>query len=274
MVVRGGALGDFILTLPAIEAVGEVAEHLTLVASPRYAALRPDLADAVLDIRGTEALWLFGAGRPRAPLPDAALVYTPEVAERLIGLGVAEVRVQVPKPAPGVHAAAHLFAPVADLGPARPARLPRWPGPALPAPLPVVLAPGAASPDKVWPGFPRLAALLREANLPYVWAPGRDEAAPPMEGHVLEGLDLRALTGLAAAAAVWVGNDTGTTHLAAAAGAPTVALFGPTDPACWRPEGAEVHSFDVSPETLFIRIRHMSSHHRDNPLLTQSAATN
>ena len=43
------------------------------------------------------------------------------------------------------------------------------------------------------------------------------------------------LAGLLAAARVFVGPDTSVTHLAAAAGAPTVALFGPTDPRLWGP---------------------------------------
>jgi ADP-heptose:LPS heptosyltransferase len=39
-----------------------------------------------------------------------------------------------------------------------------------------------------------------------------------------------------------IGNDTGITHLAAAIGAPTVALFGPTDPAVWGPRGRKVRT--------------------------------
>jgi heptosyltransferase III len=40
--------------------------------------------------------------------------------------------------------------------------------------------------------------------------------------------------------AVFVGHDTGVTHLAAAVGTPTVALFGPTDPNVWAPLGKHV----------------------------------
>ena len=40
--------------------------------------------------------------------------------------------------------------------------------------------------------------------------------------------------------AVFVGNDSGITHLAAAAGAPAVALFGPTDPKVWGPRGEHI----------------------------------
>jgi heptosyltransferase III len=43
------------------------------------------------------------------------------------------------------------------------------------------------------------------------------------------------LTALIAGARVYIGPDTAITHLAAAAGAPTVALYGPTDPRLWGP---------------------------------------
>ena len=38
----------------------------------------------------------------------------------------------------------------------------------------------------------------------------------------------------------YIGNDSGITHLAAMLGVPTVALFGPTEPANWRPIGSTV----------------------------------
>jgi heptosyltransferase-3 len=47
--------------------------------------------------------------------------------------------------------------------------------------------------------------------------------------------DWQELTELMAAARVFVGPDTSVTHLAAAVGCPTVALFGPTDPRLWGP---------------------------------------
>ncbi|MFN3656993.1 MAG: glycosyltransferase family 9 protein [Pseudolabrys sp.] len=48
-------------------------------------------------------------------------------------------------------------------------------------------------------------------------------------------LDWRQLSGLLAGARVYVGPDTSVTHVAAAAGCPTVALYGPTDPRLWGP---------------------------------------
>ena len=35
----------------------------------------------------------------------------------------------------------------------------------------------------------------------------------------------------------YLGNDSGITHLAAMLAVPTIAIFGPTDPAIWRPVG-------------------------------------
>ncbi len=48
-------------------------------------------------------------------------------------------------------------------------------------------------------------------------------------------LDWPQLAGLLAKARVYVGPDTSVTHLAVAAGCPTVALYGPTDPRLWAP---------------------------------------
>ena len=45
-----------------------------------------------------------------------------------------------------------------------------------------------------------------------------------------------------ARAGLYVGNDSGASHLAAAAGAPTLALFGPSDPAVWAPVGPSVRT--------------------------------
>ncbi len=41
-------------------------------------------------------------------------------------------------------------------------------------------------------------------------------------------------------ARLYIGNDSGITHLAAAVGTPVVAIFGPTDPEIWAPRGAPV----------------------------------
>ncbi len=57
------------------------------------------------------------------------------------------------------------------------------------------------------------------------------------------------------AASHYIGNDSGITHLAAALGTPTLALFGPTDPAQWAPRGPHVrilHTGEASGSSLDI----------------------
>lgn len=57
---------------------------------------------------------------------------------------------------------------------------------------------------------------------------------------VLQGLDLLAIAGILAQSHFYIGQDSGVTHLAALMGTPTVALFGPTDPDRWAPQGPHV----------------------------------
>ena len=60
---------------------------------------------------------------------------------------------------------------------------------------------------------------------------------PPL---VLRDLDLSLLAGVLAQAMVYVGHDSGVTHLSALLGVRTVALFGPTDHHRWAPQGSHV----------------------------------
>jgi ADP-heptose:LPS heptosyltransferase len=113
----------------------------------------------------------------------------------------------------------------------------------------IVLQPGAGSASKIWPGFATLARRLRDGGAAVVSLAGpADRAiveALVSDGAVDQDLLARdwplprvaALFSLARAA---VGNDSGPTHLAAAVGCPTVAVFGPSDPAVWAPLGPHV----------------------------------
>jgi lipopolysaccharide heptosyltransferase I len=101
--------------------------------------------------------------------------------------------------------------------------------------------PGAGRPDKAWgeKSFAQLAEKLAQARglAPVVsWGPG-DELRVDKLRRLLPGirvaplLTLPGLARLCAAAALFVGGDTGPLHLADAVSTPVVALFGPTDPA-------------------------------------------
>ncbi len=74
---------------------------------------------------------------------------------------------------------------------------------------------------------------------------------------------VEAAADLVCGAQVYIGNDTGMTHVAAVAGVQTFAIFGPTDPRVWRPLGDTCHvirfptdgrSFDGWTENLVLRI--------------------
>ena len=60
---------------------------------------------------------------------------------------------------------------------------------------------------------------------------------PPI---VLKDLDVCTVAGVLARARLFVGQDSGVTHMAGLMGVRTVAIFGPTDPARWAPRGAHV----------------------------------
>jgi len=106
----------------------------------------------------------------------------------------------------------------------------------------VVLSPGGGWRSKCWPAerFGALCRKLRESqglrcvvNL----GPGDDDLTAALIGasgdaapFVYRG-NLGELMALLQSAACVVGGDTGPLHLAAALGTPTIALFGPTDPA-------------------------------------------
>jgi ADP-heptose:LPS heptosyltransferase len=95
--------------------------------------------------------------------------------------------------------------------------------------------------------FARVAAELAEAGVAavVVVGPGERTLAADLAGQVggrvaPSDLPLDEIAALLAACDAAVGNDSGLTHLAAVVGCPTVALFGPTDPARTAPPGAGV----------------------------------
>jgi heptosyltransferase III len=96
----------------------------------------------------------------------------------------------------------------------------------------VVLHPFSGSARKNWP-LARFQALAARMPLPVEWLVGPEES---LSGATCIP-DLQDLAAWIAGARAYVGNDSGITHLAAAIGVPTLALFGPTDPAIWSPRG-------------------------------------
>jgi heptosyltransferase-3 len=115
----------------------------------------------------------------------------------------------------------------------------------------VVLHPGAGSGKKCWPPeqFLKLAELLKQASRPVQvilgevelerWPAAQVEAFSKVAEVKWPGTLVELLHTLASASA-FVGNDSGPGHLAGIIGVPTVSIFGPKEPARWKPLGPSV----------------------------------
>jgi heptosyltransferase-2 len=125
-----------------------------------------------------------------------------------------------------------------------------------PEPPLLLLAPGAAfSWTKRWPAarFGELARTIAGRGMAcgVVIGPGEEDlarevaAASGLELPSLgASLDPEQLAALLSLATLFVGNDSGPMHLAAAVGTPVVAFFGPTDPGRTAPSGAPARVLD------------------------------
>ncbi len=118
----------------------------------------------------------------------------------------------------------------------------------------LAIGPSAAWPRKMWPIarhaelVPRLVGPgdpLEGAHVLIALAPGERELARPIIGIVpderrieLVGEDLNLVAACFERVSLYIGNDSGLMHLAAAAGAPTLGLFGPTPDGRYDPWGS------------------------------------
>ncbi len=122
----------------------------------------------------------------------------------------------------------------------------------------VAIFPGSGSAGKNWPveNFVALAQQLPSPLRPLaILGPAESRLGTAFDAAgltVLSGLELAEVAAIAHKAAAFVGNDSGASHLAASAGAPGVAIFGPTDPARWRPQGqvAIIHRMPLAGTTV------------------------
>lgn len=258
LVFRGGALGDFILTIPALRLLKGrwPSSSIELVGNSRAAELgrREGLLDAIYS--QNEARWaaLYGT----EPLPDALRGWLaqfdlivcawpdPEgqIGRHIAGLGPCCLfGAAQPAVAP---AARHFCEILAPLGLATrdyrsTLRFAQHPVRS----TTISLHPGSGSPKRNWPleRWAHLCKILRDKH-PLMIVGGEADAqafehlAPYGEG--VFGLPLPKLAQRLASCRCHVGHDTGITHLAAAVDTPCIALFGPSDPAMWAPPGGHV----------------------------------
>lgn len=108
-----------------------------------------------------------------------------------------------------------------------------------------LIHPAAAFRTKEWPpeNFARAAEFLREQGLSAIAVAAKDEqhilenvrSKSGVPIHVFNNLTLPEITALASKARLFVGNDSGIAHIAAAVGTPSVVIFGSSNRDHWRP---------------------------------------
>ena len=240
LVIRPGGIGDFILSLPALECLKP--EYLEVWTTRRTVPL-VRFADRVRAIDST-GIELTGVAEP----PPAALGDFDEIVS-WYGANRPEFRDAVahlpfrffpalPPADSATHAADFYLEHARAIAPCMSDGIPRIACSGAARENFAVIHPFSGSPRKNWPleKFRALAAGL-ERSMPVQWCAGADD--PPLPEAVRID-DLYELACWLARARLYVGNDSGITHLAAAAGTPVLAIFGPTDPAVWAPRGPNV----------------------------------
>lgn len=258
VVIFPGALGDLLLALPVMRALRarHARAHTTLVVkdSMRALALRADIADVTVPIERGDSAALFGSSVTPSWLAARPIVYSwtggsdADVRARLASLA-RSVRFFRVERGDGAEHAALAYARAADVrGPlATMASIAAPPSAAsdalfaeLSAPV-LVVHPGAGARAKRWDiaGFVQVAHWWRASGGSVVAIAGPAEAGEPPALGACEVRDW-SLTDVAAVlgrAALYLGNDSGVSHLAGAVGAAGLVLFGPTDARRWRPLG-------------------------------------
>jgi ADP-heptose:LPS heptosyltransferase len=221
LLIRPGAIGDIILSLPALEAARgdytEVWAPRNVLPLFRFADRTRAIADTGLDLVGVID------GARVAAMDEFDSIYS------WYGSNRQEFRDAVrqfpftffpaqPPPAEGV---------------------PRISVPAQPTENFVVIHPFASSPGKRWP-LENFRAVADGLSVPVRWCAGPEEALDDAER--IE--NLYELACWLATARLYIGNDSGISHLAASVGTPVVAVFLSSDPKIWAPCGPLVTVLD------------------------------
>jgi ADP-heptose:LPS heptosyltransferase len=256
-VIRLRSLGDCVLTTPALALLKACRPDLRIavVVEDRFATLfegNPDVSEilpprpaALLAWHPQLALNFHGGTRSvalalasRSPLRAGfahhaySFLYSAKIPRAQEILGVDR----------RVHTAEHLASAMFWLG-VPVAEIPRAKliakAPASLSGAYAVIHPFASHPEKTWPAtrFAAAAQHLREtAGLEPVFLAGPSDDASPFTGfRVVQNAPLAEVKALMSAAHLFLGNDSGPAHMAAAFGVPVVTLFGPSDPVTWAP---------------------------------------
>ena len=259
-----GAVGDTLLSFPALQALRDLAPDATITAIGRPdcldLAVDLGLVDHVDDADGPFAAAFFDVDRLKEmPAFDLAVVWSS--ASNLIKRNMLEAGAQfvigaAPRGAESIHQSVYLLSCLEPLGIMPACTTLRWSpearadgdgkgGSAL-VERRILIHAGTGARWKRWPltRFLTLAAEYRAAGYRVMWSFGEADAdirdalaADPSNAETLPRLPLRELAAVIARCSLVVSGDTGIAHLGALCGTPTLTIFGPTDAKRWRPLG-------------------------------------
>jgi len=233
LLIRPGAIGDFIVSLPALE-------HLRA----DYTELWTTAANAPLARFADTAISLYGTGIDH-PAPGGKVLERLAAFDSIVSWYGAN-RPEFHSALRGLPVIFHAALPLSSMGGlhavdfyqsqvgAPPGAIPRLPVERRDGAF-LAIHPFSGSSGKNWP-LERFRELAEHSPLPVRWIAGPEEDLP----GAVRFDSLWDLAQWLAGAGLYIGNDSGITHLAAAAGVPVVALFGPTDPEVWAPRGVDV----------------------------------
>jgi heptosyltransferase-3 len=279
LVIRGGAIGDFILTLPALKAIRDARPqaHLEILGYKHIAVLAENrfYAQAVRSIEyGPLGRFFARNSELPAELADhfasfdlvVSYLYDPDrifetnlrrcgvenlicgPARILENAGHAARQLARPIEELGINVvdlAERVFPSIEDRGFAREFLA------SMPQPI-VAIHPGSGSHEKNWPlenwiGFFSLGGRFSNVERLVVISGEADEAQTDQLEREWKNRDVRFARNLplprlatVLERSIFVGHDSGISHLAAAAGAKCILLFGPTDPDVWAPKNEKV----------------------------------
>jgi ADP-heptose:LPS heptosyltransferase len=257
VIIRLRSLGDCVLTTPAIHllkqhrpsieiavvvepvwrAVFEGNSDIAAILAPRLRSIREFQPDVCIDLHGgntAAGLTLFSGASHRAGFGH----FKRRIAyNRLIPTAQEILGVNRP-----VHTAEHIASAMFHLG-VTPREIPAarlFAAAAAPRQASyAVLHPVAAKTEKTWPAdkFLRVAQYLRSNHhLESVFIGAKDDDLSAFSAWpAISGAPLADIKILIAGATLFVGNDSGPAHIAAAFGVPLVVIFGPSDPLIWGP---------------------------------------
>jgi heptosyltransferase III len=265
VVFRGGALGDIVLTLPILGALRAFYPgcFITFFAPYPQATLAAGFADRIIDLNSASLVGLFNPDVVpadgilkylRADLTISYLSDPERVIESQFLASTTGNFLQGPfrldlERCPAVE---QLARPLRVLGIDSIDPVPRLTVPfAGPSPGRLAIHPGSGSPKKNWPlnHWAQLLAKLMPSFDDVLLVAGEADTEiaqainPLIPADKLRLCVNRSLSDLVAElsqATLFVGHDSGVSHVAAATGIRTIALFGPTDPIIWSPNGDHV----------------------------------